>query len=65
MTDLVATPAVRRKPVFHELAVAHVERLTEDSVAVTFAVPSELAEAYAFEAGQHLNIRTSLAGDDV
>jgi ring-1,2-phenylacetyl-CoA epoxidase subunit PaaE len=32
---------------------------------VTFAVPSELAEAYAFEAGQHLNIRTSLAGDDV
>jgi ring-1,2-phenylacetyl-CoA epoxidase subunit PaaE len=65
VTDVVATPAVRRKPVFHELAVSSVERLTEDAVAVTFAVPPELAEAYEFEAGQHLNIRTQLAGDDV
>ena len=65
MTDLVATPATRRKPVFHELTVAAVDKLTDDSVAVTFEVPAELADAYAFEAGQHLNIRTTLAGDDV
>lgn len=65
MAEITATPAVRRKPVFHDLAVSAVDRLTDDAVAVTFAVPEELREAYRFEAGQHLNIRTALAGDDV
>jgi ring-1,2-phenylacetyl-CoA epoxidase subunit PaaE len=40
--------------------VADVEPLTDDSVAITFAVPPELAEAYRFRHGQHLTIR----GDD-
>src|SRR4051794_12512512 len=45
---------------FHPLRVAAVEPLTDDSVAITFAVPAELAEAYRFKHGQHLTIR----GDD-
>ncbi|GAA0637600.1 phenylacetate-CoA oxygenase/reductase subunit PaaK [Sporichthya brevicatena] len=43
---------------FHTLTVAAVEPLTSDSVAVTFDVPPELAEAYRFRPGQHLTIRS-------
>jgi ring-1,2-phenylacetyl-CoA epoxidase subunit PaaE len=39
--------------------------VTDDAVALTFEVPTELADDYAFTAGQHLTIRTALAGDDV
>ncbi|MEV6104436.1 2Fe-2S iron-sulfur cluster-binding protein [Streptomyces sp. NPDC051940] len=52
-----APVAPRQHAAFHTLAVARVARLTEDSVAVTFAVPAELREAYAFRAGQHLAVR--------
>jgi len=48
------------KPQFHPLRVASVEPLTDDSVAITFAVPPELADDYRFVHGQHLTIR----GDD-
>ena len=48
------------KPQFHPLRVAAVEPLTDDSVAITFAVPPELADDYRFVHGQHLTIR----GDD-
>lgn len=64
---LPAGPAVpaRRHAVFHPLAVAEVERLTDDAVALTFAVPPELAEAYRFAPGQHLTVRTHLDGLEV
>jgi ring-1,2-phenylacetyl-CoA epoxidase subunit PaaE len=51
--------------VFHPLRVASVEPVTDDSVAITFEVPEELRDDYAFTHGQHLTIRTALAGDDV
>ncbi len=51
--------------VFHPLTVAAIEPLTEDAVAITFDVPEQLRGDYAFTHGQHLNIRTTLAGDDV
>ncbi|MCF6743060.1 phenylacetate-CoA oxygenase/reductase subunit PaaK [Blastococcus sp. KM273128] len=47
----------RRRPRFHPLTVADVERLTDDAVAVTFDVPPELAEDYAFRPGQALTLR--------
>lgn len=47
---------------FHALRVSAIEELTEDSVAVTFDVPPELADDYSFSHGQHLSIR---GGDDV
>lgn len=47
----------RRRPQFHPLTVSRVERLTDDAVAVTFAVPPELAEDYAFRPGQALTLR--------
>ena len=42
---------------FHHLRVAHVERLCDDAVAVTFDVPPELADTYRFRAGQYLTLR--------
>jgi ring-1,2-phenylacetyl-CoA epoxidase subunit PaaE len=45
--------------------VSGVERLTDDAVAITFAVPPELREAYRFEPGQHLNLRADINGEDV
>jgi ring-1,2-phenylacetyl-CoA epoxidase subunit PaaE len=51
--------------VFHPLKVADITPLTDDSVCITFAVPPDLTEAYDFTHGQHLTIRTDLAGDDV
>ncbi|GGO86081.1 2Fe-2S iron-sulfur cluster-binding protein [Wenjunlia tyrosinilytica] len=42
---------------FHPLRVADVERLTDDSVAVTFEVPEALRDAYRYTAGQHIAVR--------
>jgi ring-1,2-phenylacetyl-CoA epoxidase subunit PaaE len=49
---------------FHELTVAAVERLTDDSAAVTFAVPPELRDAYDFKAGQSLTLRRHIDGEE-
>ncbi len=54
----------RRRPQFHPLTVAKVEPLTEDAVAVTFDVPPELAEEYAFRPGQALTLRRVVDGRD-
>jgi ring-1,2-phenylacetyl-CoA epoxidase subunit PaaE len=53
----------RRRPVFHELSVERVDRLTDDAVAVTFSVPSDLRETFAFQAGQHLTVRRCPPGE--
>jgi ring-1,2-phenylacetyl-CoA epoxidase subunit PaaE len=57
------TGSVRQR--FHALTVARVDRLCADAVAVTFAVPPELAGSYAFRAGQSLTLRRVLgAGEE-
>jgi ring-1,2-phenylacetyl-CoA epoxidase subunit PaaE len=55
-----ATPATQtraRRRDFHRLTVERVEPLTDDSAAITLAVPDELADAFAFAAGQSLTVR--------
>jgi ring-1,2-phenylacetyl-CoA epoxidase subunit PaaE len=42
---------------FHPLAVARVDRLTEDAAALTFEVPPRLREKFAFAPGQSVTIR--------
>ncbi len=49
---------------FHTLAVAAVERLCDDAVAVSFQVPDELRGAYDFKAGQSLTLRRVIDGED-
>jgi len=55
----------RRHGTFHPLRVADVERLTADAVAITFDVPDELRDDYAYQPGQHLTIRTEIDGSEV
>ncbi|MEV0689232.1 2Fe-2S iron-sulfur cluster-binding protein [Streptomyces sp. NPDC050388] len=50
---------------FHRLRVAAVERLTDDSVALTLTVPPELREQYRHAPGQHLTLRRRAEGEDI
>jgi ring-1,2-phenylacetyl-CoA epoxidase subunit PaaE len=50
---------------FHPLSIARVDRETRDAVAITFAVPDSLADAFRFEQGQHLTLRADIDGQDV
>lgn len=50
---------------FHTLPVAAVDRLTDDSVALTLTVPSALREEYRHEPGQHLALRRTVDGADI
>jgi ring-1,2-phenylacetyl-CoA epoxidase subunit PaaE len=49
----------------HRLEVADVRRLTPESTAVHFAVPDDLAEVFAHEAGQHVTIVRQEDGEEV
>lgn len=50
---------------FHPLTVAQVEPQTRDSIAVTFTVPPALRAQFAYQAGQHLTLRTIIGGEEV
>lgn len=54
----------RRRATFHDLTVSRVDRLTDQAVAISFAVPQELREEFAFEPGQHLTVRATIGGED-
>src|SRR5271169_5608170 len=49
---------------FHTLKVASVERIAEDAVCVTLAVPPALRDAFAFHAGQYVTIRRKIGDRD-
>ena len=48
---------------FHSLNVSKITRPTEDAVAVTFDVPEELQETFAFIQGQHLTLKKDIEGE--
>ncbi len=54
-----------RTPRFHTLHVANVRRETADAVSVAFDIPPDLAKSYAFNPGQYLTLRATVAGDDI
>ena len=49
---------------FHPLRVARVDRLCEDAAAVTFDVPDDLRDVFAFDAGQSLAVRRVVDGTE-
>ncbi|WP_298176812.1 1,2-phenylacetyl-CoA epoxidase subunit PaaE [Saccharomonospora sp.] len=61
---MTAITKPRLRGEFHTLTVADVTRLCADAVAVTFDVPADLAQAYAFRAGQSLTVRRLVDGRD-
>jgi ring-1,2-phenylacetyl-CoA epoxidase subunit PaaE len=50
------------RPTFQALRVARVDRLCGDAVAITFEVPENLEDQYAFKAGQYLTLRQDVEG---
>jgi ring-1,2-phenylacetyl-CoA epoxidase subunit PaaE len=57
MTTVTVSRPTKRRPTFHPLVVEAVDRLTDDAVAMTFAVPPDLRATFGFRAGQHLTVR--------
>jgi ring-1,2-phenylacetyl-CoA epoxidase subunit PaaE len=53
-----------RRPAFHFLRVAAVQRLCTDAVAIAFDVPDDLAEEFSFAPGQSLTLRRQVDGHD-
>ncbi|MCK8676239.1 2Fe-2S iron-sulfur cluster-binding protein [Streptomyces lichenis] len=49
---------------FHALRVSEVERLTDDAVAVTFALPPALHTAFRHTPGQHITLRRPSGGGE-
>ena len=52
-------------PRFHRLAVNDLRRETADAVSMTFDIPKDLADDYAFAPGQYLTLRTTMDGEEV
>ncbi|QNN64130.1 phenylacetate-CoA oxygenase/reductase subunit PaaK [Sphingomonas rhizophila] len=50
---------------FHALRVAEIIPETDEANSIRFDVPAELAGAFRFRAGQHLTLRTDIAGEEV
>lgn len=50
---------------FHPLKVKSRTQAADDAVCIAFELPAELRDAYRFEAGQHVAIRLTHAGEDV
>jgi ring-1,2-phenylacetyl-CoA epoxidase subunit PaaE len=50
---------------FYPLTVAAVKHETRDAIAVTFNVPRDLKETFAYRQGQHLTLRAMIKGEDV
>ena len=51
-----------RMPTFHALKVVAVERIAEDAVSLTLAVPDALRDQFKFAAGQYVPIRRIVDG---
>lgn len=50
---------------FHPLTIAEIVDETADARSLRFAVPEELADTFAFTAGQHLTFRAEIGGEEV
>lgn len=50
---------------FHRLKIADIRRETPDAVSIAFSVPLNLRDAYRFQPGQHLTLRTDRNGEDI
>ena len=50
---------------FHTLTITDIEPQGRDAVCLTFDVPAELVETYAFTPGQYLTLRAEIGGQDL
>ncbi len=50
---------------FYKITVSKVDKLTPDSVVITFDIPNKYIAAFAYKAGQHVIVRSMINGEDV
>lgn len=50
---------------FHALQVVEIVPETAEANSIRFAVPSDLREAFAFKAGQHLTLKAEIGGEEL
>lgn len=50
---------------FHALKISAVDALTPNSVALSFEIPNDKAEAFQFEAGQYITIKHGVNGQEL
>lgn len=50
---------------FHKLKIKDIYKEIDDCSVVTFDIPSELTEEFAFRQGQHLTLKADIDGEDV
>ena len=52
-------------PKFHSLTIKEVKKETQNAVSILFNIPNELKEDFKFVAGQYINIKKSIAGEEL
>lgn len=52
-------------PKFHELRIESIIKETEDTVSISFEVPSQLMSDYSYSPGQYLTLKTNIDGEDI
>jgi ring-1,2-phenylacetyl-CoA epoxidase subunit PaaE len=50
---------------FQTLTITSVERITDNSVALSFTIPEEIKDKFRFKAGQYVTLKTSINGEEV
>ncbi|MSP84958.1 MAG: ferredoxin--NADP reductase [Flavobacteriaceae bacterium] len=50
---------------FYKLNIKEVKRETKDAVSILFSVPAELQSNYKFVAGQYINLKLTLDGEEI
>lgn len=52
-------------PAFKKLIIKEIKRETKDAVSIVFNIPTELQPNYKFVAGQYLNLKLTLDGEEI
>ena len=50
---------------FYKLRVAEIVPETDEANSIRFEIPADLSDVFRFKAGQHLTLRTDLAGEEI
>lgn len=50
---------------FHKLSVKNIKRETDKAISITFNVPDNLKDTFAFKAGQYITLKTTINGNEV
>ena len=52
-------------PTFHTLRIADIRKETEDTVSISFEIPTELKKDYTYFSGQYLTLKATVNGEEI